>query len=228
MFNFQFNSHQFQRTSHFLRQLGKPQVWGFFEKTATIFSLLKCDCYFCPFTPMSLSFFLLPLLPHLLPEWWWLCVRAGLSFVSAPIAICRKCVCSQLEFLHPATSPSTSSEMPSPLPCLHSWCECDLLYSTVIPNWDSMEASTVDLPLTHSPILLQSMLYKWFLSLYFSYLSLCHKTGGSLVSSPLALFHFLNQSSVTFGHIWFESQIHKLIFAWFSNSNCVQVIPVFP
>lgn len=175
---------------------------------------------------MSLSFFVLPFLPHPLPEWWRLCVRAGLSFVSAPVAKCRKCVCSQLEFLHPATSPINflwnvkSSSLPS-------FLMCDMLYSTLTPNWDNTEASIADLPLTHSPGLLQSMLYKWFLSLYFPCLSLSHKTGGSLAASSRS-FHFLNQSLVTFGHIWFESQIHKRIFALSLNSSCVQVVLVSP
>lgn len=120
MLNFQFNSHQFQLTSHFLHQLGKPQV--FFGKTAKIFSLLSvisisvhsylwvCTFFSYPYSPIFsqnggdyVSGLASPLSLH--------------QFLYAE-SVFAVSLCSSIQ----SPSPSPSSEMPSPLHCLYSWC----------------------------------------------------------------------------------------------------------
>lgn len=219
-FDFQFNSRQFQLTSHFLCQLGKPQgfFWEDYQDTLTvevwflsihIYESVLFSPILTPLPSLTMAGVVCqrwPLLCHCTSSpMWKVCLQSASFPPSSHLPI---------NFLWNAKSPSLSS-----------FLMCDRLYSTLFLTETIAEASTVDLPLTHSPLLLQSMLHK-FLSPYFSCLS--HKTGGNLAPSSLALFHFFNQSSVTFGHIWFESQIHILIFVWFPNSYCVLVVLVSP
>lgn len=152
-------------------------------------------------------------------------VRQGWPPLCHCTSSCMWKVCLQSASVPPSSHLPINFLWNAKVPSFVMW---ERLYATSFPNWDSSWSFYADLPLTQSPLLFQSMSCNWFLSLYFSCLSLSHKTGGNLAPSSLALYHFLNQSSVTFGHIWFESQMHKLIFAWFPNFNWVLVVLVSP
>lgn len=164
MFNFQFYSHQFQLTSHFLCWMGGSHRFFFWRRLpsyshcwSVISISVHSHLWVCPFFSYPYS----PSSPGMV-----VVVRQGCPLRCDGASSYMWKVCSQLEFLPPTTSPSTSSEMPNPLPCLPV-----SLYSTLIPETVA-EASTADLPLTRSPVMLQSTLYNWFLSPYFSCLSL--------------------------------------------------------
>lgn len=225
MFNFQFNSHQFQLTSHFLCQLGKPQVFGvFWEDYHDILTVEVWLLFLSIHTSESVLFS--PTLPPPPSPRMVVVVRQGWPLFCQCTSCYMQKVCLQSAWVPPSSHLPHQLPLKCQIPFLAFIPDVNVIcsiYSMLIPNWDTTEASTVDLPLTHSPGLLQSMLYRWFLSLYFPCLSLFDKTGRSLAPSPLALSHFFNQFSATFGHIWFESQIDKLTFSWFSSSSCVQV-----
>lgn len=137
---------------------------AFFSKTTTLFSLLHFVFYFCWFIPVSLTHFFPPLLP--------IFSRNGGADAAGLAPQCHRWVSAvSFSFLHPPTSPPTSSGLLSPLHYLRSWCVWEALFHVLTIKHRFVtktvaEVSAMDLPPTSQLSFYQSILYRWFLSPY--------------------------------------------------------------
>lgn len=163
------NSHQFQLTSHFLRGMGGSHRFFFWRRLpryshcwSVISIAVHSHLWVCPFFSYSYS----PSSPGMVAV-----VRQGCPLRCDGTSSYLWKACLQSAWVPPSNHLPINFLWNGKSPSLPSLLMCVSLYSTLIPETVA-EASTVDLPLTHSPVVLQSMLYNWFLSLYFSCLSL--------------------------------------------------------
>lgn len=170
MLNFQFTMYQFRLTSHlsFISWGNRCLFWQDYHNVPTVeVCFLFLSIHICESTCFSPTLTLCLLL-----EWGSWCSRAGLSCVIAPVPLCWKCVCSQLQFPLPTDLPIDflqSAKPPSlPLVLMHLGGSIPHIdQQTPVATETVAEVSAIDLPLTPSQLsYCQSILYRWFLSPY--------------------------------------------------------------
>lgn len=140
MLNFQFNLYQFRLTSHlsFIGWGSHCLFWQDYQNVRTVeVCFLFLSIHICESSCFSPTLTLCLLL-----EWGSWCSRAGLSCVIAPVPLCWKCVCSQLQFPLPTDLPIDflqSAKPPSlPLVLMHLGGSIPHIYQqTPVCNWDS-------------------------------------------------------------------------------------------